>query len=210
MNIPNIFKSPGSNFYLWFEEAAANNVKAAKKLEILCKNFKDPQKVAKDIQNLEHIGDSICHNIYRELNKIFVAPMDREDITNLTQSLDDVMDLIHESADNMAVYNVKKSTKIAVALSETIVKSTKIVAEALPNLRKRNKFKDVQKSIIEINRLENEADELLRNGLKDLFKNPKNAIDIIRWHDIYKSMEAVTDSTEDTANILNDLVTKYG
>lgn len=209
MNLLGIFQSRGDRFYRWFEEASTNNHKAAQLLEKLCRNFKEPGKVSRQIQDLEQKGDQISHTIYSEINKTFVTPLDREDIIILTQSLDDVADLIHLSASTISVYNVKKITPAAHQFSEIILDSTKLVAEILPKLRHRRTFSQVHKAIVEINRLENKADDLLKKSLTGLFKNPKNLMEVIRWRDIYAIMEDTTDKTEDIANVLQNLITKY-
>ena len=209
MNLLGIFQSKGDKFYKWFEEASENNHKAALLLEKLCKTFKDSKKIADQIHTLEHNGDQISHDIYSEINSVFVTPLDREDITALTDALDDVIDLIHASASTIVTYNVKKITPIAKEFSEIIVSSTKVVSQTLPKLRNRRNFSQVHKAIIEINRLENEADDLFKKGLTKLFKNPKDPIDIIRWKNIYEIMEDTTDKTEDIANVLQNLITKY-
>lgn len=209
MNFLKIFQSRDDRFYTWFEQAATNNVAAAQILEQLCLDFKDVLEVAERIHDLEHDGDDISHRIYDELNRVFVTPLDREDIIALTRALDDVTDLIHASADAMAVYHVQNSTPTAVRLAGAILASTKAVAQALPKLRSRRTFHEVNTAVIEINRLENEADELLRAGLVELFKNPTDPIDVLRWRDIYEMMEEVTDKTEDIADVLRGLVTKY-
>lgn len=209
MNLLSIFDSKGDKFYRWFEEASENNHKAALLLDKLCNNFKDPEKISKQIQDLEQKGDQISHTIYSEINSTFVTPLDREDIIMLTQSLDDVVDLIYTSASTITIYNVKKITPIAHEFSEIITASTKLVAEILPKLRRRRTFSQVYKAIIEINRLENKADDLLSKSLTALFKNPKNPIDVIRWRDIYRIMENTTNKTEDIANVLQNLITKY-
>jgi uncharacterized protein Yka (UPF0111/DUF47 family) len=84
-----------------------------------------------------------------------------------------------------------------------------MVAEAMPNLRNRRTFRNVDSAVIEINRLENEADDQLRQGLTELFRNSQDPVDIIRWRDIYQTMEEVTDAAEDIADVLRGLVTKY-
>ncbi len=209
MNLLGVFRSRGDKFYRWFEEAAENNHKAALLLEKLCKNFQEPRKTSEKIHELEHQGDKISHDIYHEINRVFVTPLDREDIVALTGLLDDVIDLIFAASSTIDTHNVKKMTPAAVEFSKIIVSSTKLVAETLPKLRHRKNFSKVQKAIIEINRLENEADALLRKNLAEMFKKPKDPIDIIRWKDIYEIMEDITDKTEGIANILQDLITKY-
>lgn len=210
MNMLRIFQSNGDKFYKWFEEASENNHKAALLLEKICKEFKNPKRLSDQIHDLEHHGDQISHNIHNEINTVFVTPLDREDITALASALDDVIDLIHASASSIVTYNLKKITPIAKEFAEIIVSSTKLVVQTLPKLRSRRSFSQIHKAIIEINKLENEADDLLRKGLTELFKKPKNAIDIIRWRDIYGIMEDTTDKTEDISHVLQNLVTKYG
>ncbi|MDP3954991.1 MAG: DUF47 family protein [bacterium] len=209
MNLLGVFQSRGDKFYRWFEEASENNHKAAHLLDKLCTNFKDPEKISEQIKDLEQKGDEISHTIYSEVNRTFVTPLDREDIIMLTQSLDDVVDLIYLSASTITIYNVKKITPVAHEFAEIITASTKLVAEVLPKLRHRRTFSQVHKAMIEINRLENKADDLLKKSLTELFKNPKDPLEVIRWRDIYGIMEDVTDKTEDIANVLQNLITKY-
>ncbi len=209
MNLLGIFQSKGDKFYAAFEEASNNNHKAAQLLDKLCKNLKSAPSLSKQIQELEQKGDQISHNIYSHINSTFVTPLDREDIIMLTQSLDDVVDLIHTSASTITVYNVKKITPVAQEFCEIITASTKLVDEILPKLRHRRTFSQVHKAIIEINRLENKADDLLKTSLTKLFKNPKDPLDVIRWRDIYGYLEHITDKTEDIANVLQNLITKY-
>src|SRR3989344_237467 len=113
MNLLGVFQSKGDKFYAAFEEASNNNHKAAQLLDKLCKNLKDAQNLSRQIQDLEHKGDQISHNIYSQINSTFVTPLDREDIIMLTQSLDDVVDLIDTSASTTAIYHVKKITPVA-------------------------------------------------------------------------------------------------
>lgn len=209
MNFLNVFNSKSERFFEWYKELADNNVKAAKKLELLCRDLKNVRKVFSDVEKLEHESDAVCLKIFDEINRTFITPMDREDLSMLTRSLDDVMDFIYLSVVIISVYNVKKMNKTALKFSEIIVDSTQVISEALPKLRKRRTFSSINKYVIELNTLENEADDLLKNGLLELFKNPKNAIDVIRWRDIYNAMEEVADKTEDIADIFHDLIIKY-
>ncbi|SRR5260221_1816475 len=204
-----VFQSNYTVFYDLFEQAASNNVKAAKLLHELCIEFKNPGKSAEKIHKLEHIGDEISHKVFFEINKSFMTPIDREDIIALTHALDDVIDCIYASASDFDTYQVKKSTQYAKDISKIIVASTEILHRTLPKLRKRKLFHEVEKAIVEVNRLENEADVLLKDGLKSLFKNPKNPVDIIRLKAIYTNMEQATDACEQIANVLEGLTIKY-
>lgn len=192
-----------------FEQATANNLRAAKLLHTLCFEFKNPEKISEKIHYIEHDSDEICHKIFFQINKSFMTPIDREDIIDLAHALDDVIDFIYASASDFDTYQVKQPTKSAQDLSEVIVSATKIIHEVLPKLRKRKMFHDIEKAIIEVNRLENEADVLFKKGLKSLFKNTKDPIDIIRLKAIYTTMEQATNACERIAGVLESLTIKY-
>ncbi len=200
----------GSNiFYELFEKAAENNFLAAKELQKLCKDFKNPQKSADKIHDLEHQGDLIVHAIFEQLNKSFVTPLDREDIIALTNAIDDIMDLIHTCADDFNNYYVKKPTSIAIKLADIILESTKVIKEILPKIRQRRYFSVIKDGVRELNHLETKADVLLKQGIQSLFRSPKKSVDIIRWQAIYQTMEDATDKCEDVADVLGGFLVKY-
>lgn len=209
MNILSLFQGHSRTFFNAFEEAAEINVKAAKELLLLCKNPKDAEKIIKRIHKLEHLGDEIAHKLFEELHLTLVPPMDREDIMFLTNSLDDVIDLIYASATRIDIYSLKKVDKTTYELAQTIYESTALVLKALPKLRSRKHFSEVHLICVEINKKENEGDVLLRKGLKTLFSTTKDVKKIIATKDIYEKMEKATDALEDIADVLSNLVTKY-
>jgi predicted phosphate transport protein (TIGR00153 family) len=204
-----IFQSNDGVFYQLLEDAAENNVKAAKLLNQLCKEYKDPEQIAELIHNLENDGDKIAHKVFFEINKSFMTPIDREDLIDMIHALDDVLDYIDESASGFDTYQVKKSTKFAEDMSLIILQAAEIINQALPKLRNRKLFPEVEKAIVEINRLENEADILFKAGLKSLYKNTKDPIDIMRLQAIYTTMEDATDSCERIASLLRGFTIKY-
>ena len=161
------------------------------------------------LHDLEHRGDGIVHSIYKKLNNVFMPPLDREDIIAIASALDDVMDYIHQAADAMSIYNIQKPTAVASQLATVIVACTKEVAKQLPNLRQRRAMARVEEGVIELHRLENQADTLLREGVKDLFHRPHDPTEVIAWSRIYETMELVTDKCEDIADVLRGLVIKH-
>jgi predicted phosphate transport protein (TIGR00153 family) len=202
-------KKSNGNFFDRFEEAAANNIAAARLLDRVCTDFSNASAVAKEIHDLEHRGDEIAHDIYEALNKVFMPPLDREDIIDITKALDDVMDHIYEAADAMCVYNIKEPTPVAAGLARLILSCTEVVALQLPKLRSRRAMKGIGEGVIEIHRLENEADVLLREGVMKLFHEPNDPVIVIAWSRIYETMEAVTDECEDIADVLRGLIIKH-
>ena len=196
------------DFFTWFEQAATNNVAAARLLDELCRTFQNPQGMADQIHDLEHAGDDISHHIYEQLNKVFMPPLDREDIITITRALDDVMDFIHAAADAMFVYNVQGPNATAQGLAGVILACTEEVAKHIGDLRGRRTLPRLQEAIVELNRLENQADEILRAGMIRLFHEPHNPAEVLAWSKIYEMMEEVTDKSEDIADVLRGLVIK--
>ncbi|MEP6774684.1 MAG: DUF47 family protein [Chloroflexota bacterium] len=209
MALFDFLKKDDGNFFQWFEDAANNALQASIELRNLCSNFNDPTVSAKRLHDFEHRGDEIGHRIYAQLNKTFLTPLDREDIIQLYSAIDDVTDLVHSAADMMVVYKVELVPPLAKDLAECIVGCMEEVVKALPYLRKRSELSKMLASIIQINSLENKADDLLRDGLGDLFSHPEDVIRIIKWRDIYQEMEAATDKAEDIADVLRGLSIKH-
>jgi uncharacterized protein len=209
MALFDFLKKDDGNFFQWFEDAANNALQASIELRNLCSNFSDPTVSAKRLHDFEHRGDEIGHRIYAQLNKTFLTPLDREDIIQLYSAIDDVTDLVHSAADMMVVYKVTMVPPLAKDLAECIVGCMEEVVKALPYLRKRSELSKMLASIIQINSLENKADDLLRDGLGDLFSHPEDVIRIIKWRDIYQEMEAATDKAEDIADVLRGLSIKH-
>jgi predicted phosphate transport protein (TIGR00153 family) len=212
MGLFNFLKKEDGNFFQWFEDAASNSHQAALELRDLCNNFGSHQDTVASVSRLheyEHRGDEIGHRIYEQLNKSFVTPLDREDIIQLYSAIDDVTDYVHSAGDMMAVYKVESIPAIAKELAECIVGCTEEVAKAVQYLRKRSELDRILPSVIQINSLENQADTLLRAGLVELFDNPQDLVNLIKWRDIYTEMEQATDKAEDIADVLRGLAIKH-
>ena len=201
--------SPKVDFFGGFEEAALNNAAAAVLLDEMCRDFREPTVIVKRLHDMEHQGDEITHRMYAALNRVFMPPLDREDIIAIATGLDNVMDDIYQAADSMCIYNVVKPTAVALSLATIIVECTQVVAEHLPHLRSRSAMRQVEAGVVEIHRLENQADALLRQGTVDLFHRPHDPTEVIAWSRIYETMEHVTDDCEDVADVLRGLVIKH-
>jgi len=195
-------------FFDLFEKSAANLVIAAGKLVDLFDDYHEVEVKTKRIKELEHEGDSITHEIMRNLHSTFVTPIDREDIALLCQRMDDVMDFIDGAAKRTLLYRVSQPTQKAKDLAAIILKITYKVNEVMPLLRRSSKYKEILEQCVEINRLENEADEVLHSALVDLFDNNQNVLDVIKWREIYEHLESATDRGEDVANVLEAVVLK--
>ncbi len=196
-------------FFELFEGSAQNMVKAAQKLKELVDTWENVGERVNEITELEHEGDGITHQIMEQLNRTFVTPFDREDISLLAHTLDDVTDFIHHAADAMFIYKVNQPSQRARELADTIVQAATEVARAIPQLRHRAEFKQILERCVEMNRLENVADEIFRSAMGELFDDTTDIREIIKWREIYEHMESATDRCEDVANVLEGVVLKH-
>ncbi|GLI37633.1 DUF47 domain-containing protein [Geobacter hydrogenophilus] len=193
-------------FFALFKDMTANIIEGAKLLKEMVDNYDDPQGMQKRIKDVEHQGDHITHDIIQKLNKSFVTPLDREDIYALSAALDDILDLIDASSQRFIMYNVEKPTPEAKELAFIILKSCEAVAKAVAQLG--GKFEHIAESCVEVNALENEADRVCREAISRLFDEEKDPIQLIKWKEIYETLERATDKCEDAANILESVVVK--
>lgn len=198
-----------TKFYDLFEKSAGNLVVAAGKLVDLFDDYRDVEAKVELIKDLEHEGDSITHEIMQSLHRTFVTPIDREDIAFLANSLDDVMDFIEAAARTAFLYRVTQPTDRVRELASIILKVTYKLNEVMPLLRRRDQFKQILKQCVEINSLENEADDVHHAALAELFDNTRDVREIIKWREIYEHMESATDRGEDVANVLEAVVLKH-
>lgn len=193
-------------FFEFFDKAANNILEGAKVLvQMTDERGADFQERWKRLEELEHVGDKLTHQIIRKLNRTFITPIDREDIHSLAVALDDVMDLIEASAARMSLYKIKQPTEEAGKLAQVILKSAEEIVKAVSNL---DRMDDVMEHCIEINRLENMADEISREAIADLFDKGHDPMDVIKWKEIYETMEMATDGCEDVANIVESVALK--
>jgi predicted phosphate transport protein (TIGR00153 family) len=198
-------------FYDLFEQETANLVVAAEKLVDLFNNYENVEAKAKELKDLEHRGDVITHQIIARVHRSFVTPIDREDITLLAHSLDDVMDFIEAAGRTAVLYRIAKPTERARELARIVVKMARKLNEVMPQLRHRGEFKWILKQCVEINTLENEADDVHHAALAELFEVCRtDACEVIKWREIYQHLEDATDRGEDVANVLEGVVLKYG
>jgi len=197
-------------FYDLFEQETANLVVAAEKLVDLFDNYENVEAKAKELKELEHKGDVITHEIIARLHRTFVTPIDREDITLLVHSMDDVMDFIEAAGRTAFLYNIAQPTERARELARIVLKMARKLNEVVPRLRRRDQFPWILKQCVEINTLENEADDVQHAALAELFEvSHVDACEVIKWREIYEHLESATDRGEDVANVLEGIVLKH-
>jgi predicted phosphate transport protein (TIGR00153 family) len=193
-------------FFDMFVEDSANVLSGARQLEAMLRTYDEPEKRATEIRATEHRGDEISHHIGSRLEATFVTPFDREDIYALISGLDDVLDFIEETADTFVLYRVEAPTAIAVEQASIIVKQAELLHDALGHLKG---FKGLDKYWIEVHRLENEGDRIVRKAIAGLFNDDRDPINLVKWKDIYGLLEETIDKAEDVANIIERITIKH-
>src|SRR4051794_35522973 len=192
-------------FFDLFEEAGGNILRAAGLLEELLLDYPDRSELAREILICEQEGDRITHDIIRRLNQTFVTPIDREDIYSLASALDDVVDFAEEVADYLGLYKIEAPMEQAQQMAKVLHQAARLIAELMPRMRG---FKDLSHYTVEINRLENDGDRIVREAVASLFDGGIDPMVVIRWKDIFERLEAAIDATERVANILEGIVIK--
>jgi uncharacterized protein len=200
-----LFAPKEREFFDLFEEAGANIVRAAELLERMLEQWPEHGELARDVVVCEQEGDRITHDIIQRLNSTFVTPIDREDIYALASALDDVVDFIEEVSDFLALYHIEAPMDQATELARILHQSSRAIAGAIPRLRT---FKDIHHYTVEVNRLENDGDRVVRQALASLFERGIDPMLVIRWKDIFERLEDGIDATERVANILEGIVIK--
>ena len=193
-------------FFELFDQQSEHIIKAAGILYELVHNFADARAKAHAIKEVEHQGDQITHEIVKRLNTTFITPIDREDIHALATRLDDVLDFIEAAAERLVVYRIKEPTSAGRAMAEVIVKTAHSMDRAIKCLRTMDP--GFHEHAVEVNRLENSADALLRDSLAALFEEQGDPIEVIKWKEIYETMETITDRCEDVANVIESIILK--
>jgi predicted phosphate transport protein (TIGR00153 family) len=193
-------------FFDLFEQQASHIIAAARALEELTLDYAAAKAKAQQIEDLEHVGDTLTHELVRRLNTTFITPIDREDIYALASRLDDVLDLIDAVADRLMLYKIQTPTDGCVAMAKIIVKTAEETDRAVRCLRNLSPL--YHKHCVEVNRLENEADRLLRDELARLFGGGTDPIEVIKWKELYETMESVTDRCEDVVNVIEGILLK--
>lgn len=194
-------------FFVDFISLADRIVSGATLLERMLASDPPAWETALEIRQIEQECDSLTHEIIQRLNTTFVTPIDREDIHQLATSLDDVMDAIDAAATVVRRYRISSLRYGARELASLVWQSAMQVRVAVEALEKR---KDVHERAIEVNRLENAADDVLDEALRRLFEEEKNAITVMKWKEMFDLLEQATDRCEDVANTLESVVVKHG
>ena len=195
-------------FFDLFEKQAGVVKEAAWRLVALTEDFTSVKEKRHEIEKLEHKGDQITHDIYDQLNRTFITPLDPEEISRLASALDEVLDYIDGATEKMFYYNLGATDTHMIELAKLIHLSASEIEGAVKGIRSIKDPRYIEERCIEVNRLENLADDVLAHAVTDLFQT-NDAIMIIKLKDIYEHLEIATDYCEDVANVLSDIAIRH-
>lgn len=195
-----------TRFFDFFDRHASLTVTAAKELRLLAESGDNIAGRARRIKEIEHEADVVTHQCVALIHKTLRWPFSRADVYSLITRLDDVVDHIEACSDRIALYEVTAMTPECRDLAGVLVRAAEELQLALGELRIVKGESGILDRCIEVNRLENEADSILRNATARLFHGEKDPIKIIKWKEIYDNLENATDRCEDVANIIEGFV----
>lgn len=162
------------------------------------------------IKGIEHAADEVMHTLFDRLSRTFITPLDREDIARLAHSLDEVIDAVYAATTRFVLFDIPAPTQEMMDFADILEKQVAELVQGLNSLRKPSTMaKVILPHSVEMHRLENDADRLLYRITADLFKGD-DAIHIMKYKELYEYLEFATDSCEDVANVLQDIVRKHG
>jgi predicted phosphate transport protein (TIGR00153 family) len=194
-----------TSFYDHFTAAASNLVLGADLLAEMLAPGADRPVLAKRLRDIEHDSDEITHTVMRQLNSTFVTPFDREDIYRLANRLDDVMDFMEAAADLVVLYELGDLPPENLRVVEVLQRAAAMTAEAMPRLKD---MKNLEEYWIEVNRLENEADQIYRRTVARLFSGEYDALTALKLKDVADELELAADALEDVADAVETITVK--
>ena len=210
-NIFNLLAPKERKFFPMFERASANLVDASKVLVDLVNSPAGEKRseLIRKIEELEHKGDDITHEIFNYLSATFITPFDREDIATLTSAMDDILDFIHGSSKRISLYKIDNLSSEVKKLAELIHSGVEELHKAVNELKNLKNAAIINEACVKINSLENHADDIYNVAIANLFDNEKDAIMIIKLKEVYSALEIATDKCEDAANVIKTILIKY-
>jgi len=199
-----------TEFFTLFEGLASHGVKAAEHLQALARNFPEIAGPLQKIREEEHAADGLAHSALDRLDRTFITPFDREDIHTLIGELDDIIDTIDALAKRFPLFHVKAMDPIFVQQADLLVDATKVVAQAVAKLRKDRKLSELSKQLIEIHHKESVGDDNHHAAMSHLFDGSFEALEVMKWKELFDYIEEALDGCEDVGNTLERIVLKNG
>ncbi|MBS1763844.1 MAG: DUF47 family protein [Bacteroidetes bacterium] len=210
MSLLQYFLPRDKKFFPLFDRAAANLQEAGKVMYqlVTAKSNDERMQLIRQIEDLEHRGDEITHEVFKELSTNFITPFDREDIHRLVSAIDDILDYINGSSKRIELYKLKECTSDMIKLSELLQTQTEELRRLIYELKNKRNLRNITESLVLINSIENHADDIFDNAVARLFETETNAIELIKQKEILSALETATDMCEDAANIIDSIIVK--
>ena len=193
-------------FFDLFEAHAEQIVHGCRLFLDLANGVADVPSLCARIKDVESACDRLTHDTVASLHRVFITPIDRNDIHRLISKMDDVMDLIEGAARSIDVYEIREPSIALAGMARTLLASAQQVREAVRGLRNLKQASHILENCVEINRLENESDRQLADALAHLMHETNDAITVIKWKEVFETIEMATDSCEDVANVIEGVV----
>lgn len=208
-NLLSFFVPKDKKFFDIFEKSADNLIAIAAELKnLMADNGANRHALVKKIHDLENVGDELTHDAFVELSSNFITPFDREDIHALASSIDNVADFVDATAKRIELYQVTVITEPMIELADLSAKAVAEVSIALKEMRNMKNVMRVKEALVRINSIENQADTVYNHAIADLFKNEKDAINLMKYREVLEHLENITDKCEDVADVIESILIK--
>ena len=198
-----------TSFFDFFEEHAALTIEGTKEFLSMVTTGANSAAKCRRISDIEHETDTITHRCVEALHKTFITPLDRDQSLRLISRMDDIMDYVEAAAERIELYELTTMTADCRDLADALHRAAQQVEGAVRGLRTLKEPQATLKLCIDINRLENETDAILRRSVARLFKDEKDPILVIKWKEIYENLESAADRCEDVANIIEGVILEH-
>jgi hypothetical protein len=198
-----------TSFFDFFEQHAGLTIEGTKEFLSMVTTGANIAAKCRRISDIEHETDTITHRCVEALHKTFITPIDRDSIHRLITRMDDIMDYVEAAAERIELYELTTMTSDCRDLADALHRASQQVEQAVRGLRTLKEPQATLKLCIDINRLENETDAILRRSVARLFKEEKDPILVIKWKEIYENLENAADRCEDVANIIEGVILEH-
>ena len=198
-------------FFTLFENMTEVVGKMATQLQLMVNESDEDKRaeISAIIENLEHKNDDFTHNVFTELGRNFITPLDREDIHALATALDDIADYIYATAKKINFYKVNPNDLGIHKLAELVLQGSVEIKKAVHGLRDMKNLREMTEAIVKINSIENQADDVFDMSIDNLFNRENDFKEVIKKREIYQVLEIATDKCEDAANVIESIIIKY-
>lgn len=197
------------DFFGYFEKSSHNIVDGARLLCRMIANKDERPELVRQLKDYEHVGDKITHDVIDLLHQTFLTPFDRSDIHTLVVKMDDILDIVYYIGNRLTRYNVSEMPKEVLELAQIVLRSTEEISKAVSGMKNLKNMQKVLNHCIEVNSLENEADEKTNAVIEKLFGNGWEPLQVIKIKELIENLEAAADKCEDVANIIENILLKH-